>query len=149
MTLVPLLVLFVGIVVFEEHPVGWLQDHWAELPRIFAAGLILAVYYGLVGLAVSSLTGRRAFAIGGYLLLLVAPTVLCGLLCEAIGPNSDDADWTCSASSRCCRSTSPRSLCPDADVPNSTGAWASVPARGGRRGRRLTLLRRYRKGSEA
>ena len=73
-TLVPLLVLFVGIVVFEEFPLGWFQDNWTELPRIVAAGLILAAYYGLVGLAVSSLTGRRAFAIGGYLLLLVAPT---------------------------------------------------------------------------
>ena len=37
-TLVPLLVLYAGILVFEEHPVGYLQDHWADLPRIFAAG---------------------------------------------------------------------------------------------------------------
>ncbi len=82
-TMVPMLVLYAGILVFEEHPVGYLQDHWAELPRIVAAGVILAVYYGLIGLAVSSLTGRRAFAIGGYLLLLVAPTVLRALLQEA------------------------------------------------------------------
>ncbi len=81
-TLVPLLVLFAGIMVFEDFPLAWLGDNWAELPRILAAGLILATYYGLIGLAVSSLTGRRSFAVGGYLLLLVAPTVVGGLLSE-------------------------------------------------------------------
>ena len=77
-TLVPLLVLYGGILVFELHPVAYLQENWGQLPRIIAAGLILAVYYGLVGLAVASLTGRRAFAIGGYLLVLIAPTLVAG-----------------------------------------------------------------------
>ena len=125
-TLVPLLVLFAGIVVFEEFPVGWLQDNWEELPRILAAGVILAVYYGLVGLAVSSLTGRRPFAIGGYLLLLVAPTVVFGLIGEAIGQNSDDADWTQLGQLSVLPINFAASLWPDADVPNSTGAWALV-----------------------
>jgi ABC-2 type transport system permease protein len=125
-TLVPLLVLFAGIVVFEEFPVGWLQDNWQELPRIFAAGVILAVYYGLVGLAVSSLTGRRAFAIGGYLLLLVAPTVVFGLIGEAIGGNGDDADWTQLGQLSVLPINFAASIWPDADVPNPTGAWALV-----------------------
>jgi ABC-2 type transport system permease protein len=146
-TLVPLLVLFVGIVVFEEHPLGWFQDNWTELPRILAAGLILAVYYGLVGLAVSSLTGRRAFAIGGYLLLLVAPTVVFGLIGEAISENGDGADWTQLGQLSVLPINFAASLWPDADVPNSTGAWAivylavvGVAA--------LTLLRRYGRGAE-
>ena len=125
-TLVPLLVLFAGIVVFEEFPVGWLQDNWQELPRILAAGVILAAYYGLVGLAVSSLTGRRAFAIGGYLLLLVAPTVVFGLIGEAIGANGDDADWTQLGQLSVLPINFAASIWPDADVPNSTGAWALV-----------------------
>ena len=143
-TLVPLLVLFVGIVVFEEYPVGWLRDNWAELPRIVAAGLILAVYYGLVGLAVSSLTGRRPFAIGGYLLLLVAPTVVFGLIGEAIG---NDADWTELGQLSVLPINFAASIWPDSEVPNSTGAWAiaylavvGVAA--------LTLLRRYGRRAE-
>lgn len=84
-TLVPLLVLFFGIMVFEQHPVGYLQREWAQLPRIVVAGVLMALYYALVGLAVSSLTGRRAFAIGGYVLLLVAPTIIAGLIREAGG----------------------------------------------------------------
>jgi ABC-2 type transport system permease protein len=145
-TMVPMLVLYAGILVFEEHPVGYLQDHWAELPRIVAAGVILAVYYGLIGLAVSSLTGRRAFAIGGYLLLLVAPTVLSGLLQEAF-TGAEELDLIA-------LSTLPigfaGEIFPDArdDIPNSFGEYAiaylvavGVAV--------IVLLRRYRPGAEA
>jgi ABC-2 type transport system permease protein len=144
-TMVPMLVLYVGILVFEEHPVGYLEDNWAELPRIVAAGVILAVYYGLVGLAVSSLTGRRAFAIGGYLLLLVAPTVLSALLQEAF-TGAEELDLVS-------LSTLPigfaGELFPDAsdDIPNSLGefavAYLVVVAAAA-----VVLLRRYRPGSE-
>lgn len=144
-TLVPLLVLFGGIMVFEEFPLAWLRDNWDELPRILAAGLILAVYYGLIGLAVASLTGRRAFAVGGYLLLLIAPTALSGLLSEVF-PDSEAIELIG-------LSTLPIAFAgeifPDArdDIPNSLGEWALVYA--------LVvgaavavLLRRYRRGVE-
>ena len=145
-TMIPMLVLYAGIMVFEEHPVGYLQDHWAELPRIVAAGVILAVYYGLIGLAVSSLTGRRAFAIGGYLLLLVAPTLLSGLLQEAF-TGAEELDLVA-------LSTLPigfaGEIFPDArdDIPNSLGEYAIaylvVVAAAV-----IVLLRRYRPGAEA
>jgi ABC-2 type transport system permease protein len=142
-TLVPLLVLYGGILVFEEHPVGYLQDNWAELPRIFAAGFILAIYYGVVGLAVASLTGRRAFAIGGYLLLLVTSTALSGLLSEAF-PDTDAFDVIA-------LSVLPINLAahlfPGTEVTLSTGAWTIayviVVAAA-----TVTLLLRYRPGAE-
>jgi ABC-2 type transport system permease protein len=144
-TMVPMLVLYGGILVFEEHPVAYLEESWAELPRIVAAGLILAVYYALVGLAVSSLTGRRAFAIGGYLLLLLVPTLVAGLLEEAF-PDNDEF-------SLMALSTLPiefaAEIFPDArdDVPNSLGQWAAayvvVVALA-----IVVLLARYRRGSE-
>lgn len=84
-TLVPLLVLFLGSMLFADAPVDYLRDNAAALPRIVASGLILAVYYAAVGLAASSLTGRKAFAIGGYLGVLIAPTLVAGLLSEAGG----------------------------------------------------------------
>lgn len=145
-TMVPMLVLYAGILVFEEHPVGYLEENWAELPRIVASGVILAVYYGLVGLAVSSLTGRRAFAIGGYLLLLVAPTVLSGLLQEAF-TGAEELDLVA-------LSTLPigfaGELFPDArdEIPNSLGEYALaylvVVAAAA-----VVLRRRYRRGVEA
>jgi ABC-2 type transport system permease protein len=120
-TMVPMLVLYAGILVFEDHPVGYLQEHWAELPRIVAAGLILAVYFAVLGLAVASLTSRRAFAVGGYLLLLVAPSIVSALLQEAF-PDTDGLQLIA-------LSTLPigfaGKLFPDSadDIPNPTGAW--------------------------
>jgi ABC-2 type transport system permease protein len=144
-TLVPLLVLFAGIMVFEEFPLAWLRDNWAELPRILASGLILAVYYGLVGLAVSSLTGRRAFAVGGYLLVLVAPTVAGGLLQEVF-PEVEEIELMN-------LSVLPigfaGELYPDArdDIANAPWQWAIAYATvvGAAA---LLLLRRYRTGTD-
>jgi ABC-2 type transport system permease protein len=144
-TLVPLLVLFAGILVFEQSPLEWFLDEWAELPRIVAAGLILAVYYGLVGLAVASLTGRRAFAVGGYLLVLIAPTVVGGLLTEVF-PGNEAIELTS-------LSTLPIAFAgeifPDArdDIPNDLWQWAL--AYGAVVAASLAVLaRRYRPGSD-
>jgi len=144
-TLLPMLVLYAGILVFEEHPVGYLEESWSELPRILAAGVILAAYYALVGLAVSSLTGRRAFAIGGYLLLLVAPTLVSGLLQEAF-PGAEELDLVS-------LSTLPIAFAgevfPDArdDIPNSLGelglAYLVVVVLAA-----LVLAWRYRRGQD-
>ncbi|WP_217915819.1 ABC transporter permease subunit [Miltoncostaea marina] len=144
-TLVPLLVLYCGVLVFEEFPLAYLQDTWDELPRIVAAGLVNAVYYAVIGLAVASLTTRRAFAVGGYLLLLVAPTIVGGLLSEVF-PDSDAVQLMN-------LSVLPISfageLFPDAsdDIPNDLWQWGlvyavvvGVAA--------AVLLFRYRRGAE-
>lgn len=82
-TLVPMLFLYVGLVLFADDPAREALERIADLPRILGAGLSSAVYFGLLGLAVSSLTARRAFAIGGYLALLVASTAVAGALAES------------------------------------------------------------------
>ncbi len=86
-TLAPVLFLFAGNILFAVHPLGYLQDHWRDLPRIVAAGFVIASYYAAIGLAVSSLTSRRAFAMGGMLALLVASgttsAILSGLGADA------------------------------------------------------------------
>jgi ABC-2 type transport system permease protein len=144
-TLVPLLVLYGGILVFELHPVAYLQENWAQLPRIIAAGLILAVYYGLVGLAVASLTGRRAFAIGGYLLVLIAPTLVAGLIGEALG----DPDWPYLLQLSVLPINFAASIFPGTEeIPNSTAAWAGAYLVVVGLAAAL-LLRRYRPGVEA
>lgn len=79
-TLAPMLLLFAGNVFFAEDSLGYLTDEWAQLPRIVGAGLLLAVYFGVLALAVSSLTARRAYAVGGYVMMLIATSALSGLL---------------------------------------------------------------------
>jgi ABC-2 type transport system permease protein len=83
-TLAPVLLLYAGTVLFAVHPVGYLQGHWLDLPRIIGSGLIVAAFYGLVGLAISSLTSRRAFAVGGYLAFLAITTVMGGVLTSGL-----------------------------------------------------------------
>ena len=79
-TLAPSLFLFAGNVLFAVHPLGYVQDHVTDLSRIFAAGFVLASYFALIGLAISSLTSRRAFAMGGAVALLVASSAVSALL---------------------------------------------------------------------
>ena len=84
LTLVPLVFLYLGNVVFAVHPVGYIQDHLGDIARILAGGVVVAVFFASVGLAVASLTSRRAFAVGGYLALMVVPTIVGGVLAENV-----------------------------------------------------------------
>ena len=87
LTLLPVLLLFVGNTFFAESAVGYLQDHWHDVGRIVASGLLLALYVSLVGLAVASFTSRRAFALGGYAALMLIPTFVGSSLVQ--GANLD------------------------------------------------------------
>ncbi|HEU0193020.1 MAG TPA: ABC transporter permease subunit [Gaiellales bacterium] len=80
LTLVPMVFLYAGNVVFAVHSVGYIQHHSRDIVRIVIGGLVPAVFYAFVGLAVASLTSRRAFAIGGYLALMTVPTIVGGVL---------------------------------------------------------------------
>lgn len=82
-TLVPLLVYWIGIAVFDDDPLGTALDGLPDLLRILFAGLSSAVYFGVLALAISSLTPRRVLAAGGYLALLVASSAVAGALDEA------------------------------------------------------------------
>jgi ABC-2 type transport system permease protein len=84
-TLAPMLLLFGGVAFFDDDAFGYVADEWRQLPRIIAAGMILAVYYASVALAVASFTGRRAYAVGGYVLLLVATTAVAVVVQESLG----------------------------------------------------------------
>jgi ABC-2 type transport system permease protein len=83
-TLAPPLILYAGNLLFSVHPVGYLQAHPGDPARIVGAGLVIALFYSLIGLAIASLTGRRAFAVGGYLAFLVIPTIMGGVLGHAL-----------------------------------------------------------------
>ncbi|HEY3766806.1 MAG TPA: ABC transporter permease subunit [Gaiellales bacterium] len=83
-TLAPPLILYAGNLLFAVHPLGYLDKHAADILRIIGSGLVIGVFYALVGLAISSLSARRAFAVGGYLAFLAIPTIIGGVLAHAI-----------------------------------------------------------------
>ncbi len=76
LTFVPQFTLFAGNAIFDDDAFGYVQDNIEVLPRIVAVGLLLALYYALIGLAVSSLTDRRPFAVGGFLGLMLISSAI-------------------------------------------------------------------------
>lgn len=89
-TTLPLLILYVGNVFFATHPLGYIEDHLREVPAILVGGVLIAFVYTLMGLAVSSLTSRRAFASVGFILLIVISGMVSGVLAEVadLGSNA-------------------------------------------------------------
>ena len=75
-TVSPLLLLLVGSVVTSTTPMDALREDGVDLPLVLLGGLVVAVYFAALGLLAGSLTGKRIFAIGGLLaVLLVTPIV--------------------------------------------------------------------------
>jgi ABC-2 type transport system permease protein len=79
-TAAPALVLFAGNVVFTEHPLAYLGDHFVDIGRILAGGTAMAVYYAVFALAVASFTGRTAFAIAGFIAIVLGSGAVSGVV---------------------------------------------------------------------
>ena len=79
-TLAPVLVLYAGNTVFADDSFTYLKDNWSVLPRILAAGVLLAAYFAFIGLAIASLTSRRALATGAYVGVMLASQTLAATL---------------------------------------------------------------------
>lgn len=80
LTFVPQFTLFVGNAIFDEDAFGYLRDNADIAPKIVVSGLLLAIYFALLGLAISSLTDRRPFAVGGFLGLMLVSAGVAGSL---------------------------------------------------------------------
>jgi len=87
-TLAPVVVLYAGNTLFADDSLTYLKDHWADLPRIFAAGILLAAYFALIALAIASLTSRRALATGAYVGVMLASQTLAGVVAFGVGAGS-------------------------------------------------------------
>lgn len=89
-TTLPLALLYVGNIFFAEHPLGYIEGNLRAVPAIIAGGVLIALVYTLMGLAVASLTSRRAFASVGFILLIVISGLVSGALAEVadLGPNA-------------------------------------------------------------
>jgi ABC-2 type transport system permease protein len=81
----PVLLLYVENVLFATHPLAYVENHLADPPRIVAASIVVASYISLLALAVSSLTSRRAVAIGAYVGVVLVSTGVGGALAFGVG----------------------------------------------------------------
>lgn len=92
LTLFPLLLLFVGRVLATDDLLAALGDEIGALPAIVGSGIMHAVVLASIGLAISSLASRRAYAAGAVLAVFLVGGVVSELQ-EASGSFADLAPF--------------------------------------------------------
>jgi ABC-2 type transport system permease protein len=85
LTLAPVLILFLGRVLSSDDVVAALGDEIGSLPAIVGNGVLHAVVLASLGLAISSMAARRAYAAGAVLAVFLVGGVLSDILNEAGG----------------------------------------------------------------
>ena len=85
LTLVPLLILFLGRVLAAEDIVAALGDELGSLPAILGNGALHAVVLASIGLAICALAGRRAYAAGAILAVFLIGSVASSILVQIPG----------------------------------------------------------------
>ncbi len=85
LTLLPVLVLFLGRVLAAEDLVGAFGDELGALPGILGSGILHAIVLASLGLAICSLAARRAYAAGAVLAVFLIGGVISGTLEEVGG----------------------------------------------------------------
>ncbi len=91
LTLVPVLLLFIGRVLATDDLLAALGDEIGSLPGIIGSAVLHAVVLASIGIAISSLASRRAYAAGAVLAVFLISSVIS----EALSGGALDAfdDW--------------------------------------------------------
>lgn len=73
-------ILFIGLTLAADKPLDYITDHWDDIPRFVAAGIVVAAFATTIPLAVSTFTVRRTYAaaivIALYLVSLPVAAIL-------------------------------------------------------------------------
>mgnify|MGYP000067661357 CR=1 FL=1 len=85
LTLIPVLLLFLGRILAAEDIVAAVGDEIGALPGILGNGLLHAVMLASIGLAICAVAGRRAYAAGAVLALFLIGSVTSGIFQEQGG----------------------------------------------------------------
>jgi ABC-2 type transport system permease protein len=84
-TLVPQTVLYIGNALAASSVADYLQDEWADAPRIILSGAVAALYASSVGIAIACHTHRRSFAMGGVVAFFIILGIVAEILAETLG----------------------------------------------------------------
>lgn len=93
-TLLPVLLLWLGRVLATEDVVKAIGDEAGALPAIVGSGILHAVVLSCVGIAIVSLAGRRAYAAGAVLAVFLIGGVVGGVFSEVGGSLANVAPFT-------------------------------------------------------
>jgi ABC-2 type transport system permease protein len=78
-TVIPVVIMLLSYSLFGHGPSN-VGDWFKTLAQIVSAGLELAIFYGTIALAISSLTDRNSFAAAGIILTFVLSGAALGIL---------------------------------------------------------------------
>lgn len=87
-TLFPVVFLLIGYLTVGLGPDGVVETA-KIVGKIAVSGAIVSVYFGLIGMAISTLTNRKGFASAGIVMFMVASGVFSGILHEV----AEAPDW--------------------------------------------------------
>ena len=83
-SLLPALILFLGVTFLANSPLSYFAHHSADLLRILAAGSLLSIFFASIGLVVASFTDRKSVAAAVYIGAIVLVSGLVAALFEAV-----------------------------------------------------------------
>jgi ABC-2 type transport system permease protein len=84
-TLLPELVLFLGNGFASKDAGQYWRDNWLDVPRILAAGSVVAVVMASLSLAFAAQTSRRAYATVAVIAVFLVTAPIAGILVSDIG----------------------------------------------------------------
>ncbi len=93
-TLLPVLLLWLGRVLAAEDVLAAVGDEAGALPGILGSGILFAAVLACVGLAIACLTNRRAYAAGAILAVFLIGGVVGGIFAVTGGGLADVAPFT-------------------------------------------------------
>lgn len=93
-SLVPVIIMWIGNVLLASDPALAFRDGLDDLGKIVVAGLLIAFYLGSIGLMISSFTGRKSVAVGVIVLGFVISESLSLALGNALRDQPDVERWT-------------------------------------------------------
>jgi ABC-2 type transport system permease protein len=91
-TLVPLVIFWLGRQLLDNSPVRAMKDNLDDLWKIIVISIIASAYLGALGLVVSAFTGRKAIAVGIVIVAFLFTSALAGVLQDVFG-NPDQKAW--------------------------------------------------------
>jgi len=85
LTLAPQLVLVFGNGLASNDIPGYITDNWADFPRTFASGVLIAAMAGAFCMAIAAQTARRAYATIAVVAWWVVVGIVANILVHGIG----------------------------------------------------------------
>jgi ABC-2 type transport system permease protein len=90
----PQVVLFVGNMLVSDSALDYVTDHLDILWKVPISVVLLALYYSVIGVSISSLTDRRIVAGAGVIGLFLVTSIISGVM---VGENREFGDGSAAA----------------------------------------------------